>query len=207
MTIDELIERAHAQAVKSGWWPAGNWPSVATCVNNFNGEIAEAWEEYRHGRMEVWWSFDGKPVDIAQNENRRLVSCDGLVKAGTRWTTDLGWVDFVPLKPEGFWIEIVDLCIRLADTAGAYGWPVSVAESRTGENRLPVIVKRLRRGVYLLECDDIDGWSSWAKHGWSAIVQDCIRYAKNCGVDLMALCELKMEYNATRPIRHGGLRA
>lgn len=28
-------------------------------------------------------------------------------------------------KPEVFWIEIADLCIRLADTMGAYGWAYS----------------------------------------------------------------------------------
>lgn len=47
MTIDELIERAHATAVDKGWWDDPR--SLGDQFANFHAELSEAWEEYRAG--------------------------------------------------------------------------------------------------------------------------------------------------------------
>ena len=196
MTIDELIERAHAMAVSKGWWPEGSDRSVVEQVNNFNGEIAEAWEECRHKRMKLWWSVTGKPdaTSYAAGEAEREGVSDALL-------LDDGY------KPEGFWVEIADLVIRLADTAGAYGWPMRPVSCPQFTSEVHLI-KVLRSGVNSLECGD--GHDAWV---WSAsvhaatIVSICVDSAKAFGVDLWSLIELKMRYNATREHRHGGLQA
>ena len=172
MNIDELIERSHAQAVKSGWWPEGEQRSVADQVNNFHAEISEAWEEYRAGRMETWYASIPTPLNVA--------------------------------KPEGFWVEIADLCIRLADTMGAMGWKQRTAEC------LPTEFADIAR--FVSECHSLvetllqatGRWHDQAG-GWAmTLLRTCIETAGRHGVDLLALCELKMQYNATRPQRHGG---
>jgi hypothetical protein len=48
VTIDELIERAHATAAEKGWWDDPNRP-LGEQFANFHAELSEAWEEYRAG--------------------------------------------------------------------------------------------------------------------------------------------------------------
>jgi hypothetical protein len=194
MTIEELIEQSHAQAVTSGWWPEGAWPSVADCVNNFAGEISEAWEEYRAGRMELWWS---------QTERK--------IKTTTRnWLPPFSSNPAAMIangcKPEGFWVEIADLVIRLCDTAGAYGR--GFHESCFGlivEERIPLFIFRLHSVVpTLLSAESC--WTTEAFVTMSAIIQSCFTTATVHGVDLWSLIQLKLAYNATREHRHGGKR-
>jgi hypothetical protein len=64
MTIEELIERAHATAVDKGWWdgdPAAR--PLGDQFANFHAELSEAWEEYRAGAAlwEIRLDAHGKP--------------------------------------------------------------------------------------------------------------------------------------------------
>lgn len=179
MNIDELIERSHAQAVKSGWWPEGEQRSVADQVNNFHAEISEAWEEYRAGRMGTWYASIPTPLNVA--------------------------------KPEGFWVEIADLCIRLADTMCAMGWQYRARGfDDSFQTDPPFLVKHLHCLVERMQCHYRDEWidvnkdSRTAEEFASRAIEFAVRGAWKVGVDLLALCELKMQYNATRPQRHGG---
>ena len=180
MTIEELIRDAHAMAVSKGWWDGER--SVVDQVNNFHAEISEAWEEYRHGRMETWWSTIQKTVH--QNQ------------------PPIVWH-----KPEGFWVEIADLCIRLADTMGAHGWVKCSAEV------LPSEFADMSR--FIGECHSLvetllqatGRWHDQAG-GWAmTLLRTCIETADRNGIDLSTVIAEKMKYNATRPHRHGGLQA
>lgn len=203
MTIDELIERSHAQAVKSGWWPEGEQRSVVDQTNNYHAEIAEAWEEYRAGRIAMWYSWKGArfiPFDAGS------VKCEesGVFIDKNKW-----------MKPEGFWVELADMLIRLADTMGAYGWTYS--ELRQSDYKqldscnwnLPRLIATLHICVGCLCIDpngDIGGgeWETGAQRSASGTICICLLAAQSHGVDLLSLCELKMAYNATRSHRHGG---
>ncbi len=60
MTLNELRDRCHALAREKGWHDKGRRPfgevmMLVVC------EAAEAMEEHRCGRDEVWFGPDGKP--------------------------------------------------------------------------------------------------------------------------------------------------
>lgn len=95
-------------------------------------------------------------------------------------------------KPEGFWIEIADLLIRIADAVGA-GREEMYETLSKHVNDLPVanFITRLHE---LLAC------------GKDAVTF-CECFAKRRGVDLYEAVRTKLTYNATRPYRHGGKAA
>jgi hypothetical protein len=191
-TIPELIEASHAMAVEKGWWDGGT-RSVVDQVNNFHSEISEAWEEYRHGRMETWYSA-GR---IFPDSSARCV--------------EAGW------KPEGFWVEMADLCIRLADTMGAYGWRFSslrqsdVKKIADSEWDFGILIATLHICVGCIGIDDNGdiglGFERGAERSASGTIDICFRAAEHHGIDLWPIIREKMSYNATRPVRHGGLKA
>lgn len=185
MSIDELIERSHAMAVEKGWWD-GEERSVVDQVNNFHAEISEAWEEYRAGRMDVWWGDHGFPVPNEGVEDASMIADE--------------------FKPEGFWVEIADLCIRLADTMGAYGWQAESIELAPPQS-LPLLIHKLHTFVCDLMEADVPDWHMSAEVQVNVIVAVCLSAAAKQGIDLLSICEMKMAYNATRPHRHGGKRA
>lgn len=198
MTIEELIECSHAMAVEKGWWEGGE-RSVADQANNFHAEISEAWEEYRAGRMETWYSIDGQQIEM-----------DAQGEAVLRQTGRVA-------KPEGFWVEIADLCIRLADTMGAYGWtyrelrPCDHEQLTSIDWDIPRLISTLHVCVGCLNIHGNGeigaGWEPECKLTASGTIHLCLLAARHHGVDLLSLCELKMAYNTTRSHRHGGKRA
>ena len=162
-----LVRVAHAMAVNKGWWEGER--SAVECWVNFHAELSEAWEEYRCGRMATWYAADAASV----------------LRSGG-----------VP-KPEGFWVEIGDLLIRIADYAGSRRFDV------IGPCGLDVFIEQ---------------WESIPKvvaslHCWLAgdrfldVVDMCGMFAEFHKVDLWSIIREKLRYNATRPHRHGGKRA
>lgn len=193
MDIQQLIDKSHSQAVKSGWWPDGpEKRPVCDIVNCLHSEISEAWEEYRAGRMETWYSIDGQQIELD-------VQGESVLRQTGRTA-----------KPEGFYVEIADLCIRLADSMGAYGWHSKDVD--TVYSLSPVdLVSRLHKAVAAMSWQPNEWvWSNETESVQSAdetarfILGVCIGSATSSGVDLLSLCELKMAYNATREHRHGG---
>jgi hypothetical protein len=178
-------------AIEKGWWPDGEERSVVEQVNNFHAKIAEAWEEYRAGRMETWYSEDGVAI-----RSDAVSHCGPHVIAGR--------IERGLLKPEGFWVEIADLLIRIADTMGAYGWEYKPMGGVVFTD-VPLFVKYLRKMCGSLDNEFDDKWQFMLCVKYATwIIRTCLKTADSHGVDLLDLCELKMAYNATRPMRHGG---
>ena len=164
--FDSLTCVAHAMAVDKGWWEGVR--SAVECWVNFHAELSEAWEEYRCGRMATWYAADAASV----------------LRSGG-----------VP-KPEGFWVEIADLMIRIADYVGSRRFRVQggcFLGTEKDLGSIPAVVSGLHHKI---------GFG-----GFLAAVDTCEHFAAAHKVDLYAIIREKLAYNATRPHRHGGKRA
>ena len=161
-----LVRVAHGMAVEKGWWDDGiNARPIEDIENNFHAEVSEAWEEYRAKRMETWYA-DPQAV-----------------LSGT-----------LP-KPEGFYVELADLLIRIADAAGAHRIicdPLEIikrGQSETASRTIRFIHHAINAGNF------------------GIVVDECFTFAADNNHDLWATIREKLAYNATRPYRHGGKRA
>ena len=165
--FDSLVCVAHAMAVDKGWWEGERSP--IECWVNFHAELSEAWKEYRCGRMATWYAADAASV----------------LRSGG-----------VP-KPEGFWVEIGDLLIRIADYVGSRRFDVqSVSVMGSDGARwsdIPAIVATIHSLI--------------AGLGFLDAIEVCEHFAAAHKVDLWSIIREKLRYNATRPHRHGGKRA
>jgi len=91
MTISELQKQAHEIAKSKGWWDEPrSWEEIVCLIHS---EISEAFEEWRAGRMEVYY--------VPEFAGGKIVTLK---------------------KPEGFPIELADIVIRLMDWAEHEGW-------------------------------------------------------------------------------------
>jgi hypothetical protein len=161
-----LVRVAHGMAVEKGWWDDGIAARpIEDIENNFHAEVSEAWEEYRAKRMATWYADPQAAL------------------AGK-----------LP-KPEGFFVELADLLIRIADAAGAHR--IDVGEVYfTGPGFSMATNKTIWRLHNLI-----------AKCDFEAVIDECLSFAANNEHDLWATIREKLSYNATRPYRHGGKRA
>jgi hypothetical protein len=98
-------------------------------------------------------------------------------------------------KPEGFFVELADLLIRIADAAGAHR--IEVGEVYfTG----PGFSKPTNKTVLMLH-------NLIADRDFENLIDECLSFAADNEHDLWATIREKLSYNATRPYRHGGKRA
>lgn len=63
MTINELVSRAHENAVRHGFWDKP--PEFGTAIALIHSELSEALEEHRKGNVYLYYGDDGKPEGIA----------------------------------------------------------------------------------------------------------------------------------------------
>lgn len=199
--ILELAKEVHTNAKNHGWWEGklDTTPTTSGLVGLIlapvdyeekmvliASEVAEAFEEYR------------KPnIGIAE-------------------------VYFKDGKPEGFPIEMADAFIRVLDLMGALtssginGWNFSDLNSSEIESAKPLIrIRTLGPDVgghcfqilrTIVACYDMD--LEILKHNYLPYVLEAIEQAcLDLNIDLVEAVTLKTAYNATRPYRHGGLRA
>lgn len=163
---DSLVEVSHAMAVDKDWWRDGKESRpLDEITNNFHSEVSEAWEEFRAGRIDTW--HNGSPA--------------AALAAGS-----------LP-KPEGFWVEIADLLIRMADAAGAHRVEIGdIYDCGCHED--------YRAFINSLHVDLVN-------REYGQVLHSCFAFAAENDRDLWSTIVAKLRYNATRPSRHGGKRA
>ncbi len=100
MTVSDVVEHAHENAVKHGFWDPA--PDFGTAIALIHSELSEALEEMRAGNR----IRPGSPVPM-------------IYYAGG------GYVATAPtkccVKPAGVAIELADAVIRIADLCGHMG--------------------------------------------------------------------------------------
>lgn len=196
MDLNELAKEAHQIAVEHGFWDPE--PTFGELIALMHSELSEALEEYRAGRPMVWYEceLDGEPCDKVICECKQ---CNGA---------------YMREKPEGIAVELADCIIRMLD------WISAKWEKWWGDMDLEI--EKCARGCEksVLQRsfgDDInhlhDMLSAASRNSDNnAIVlsyfQWAISYifnwAEQKGVDMEPIIREKMDYNRTRPYRHGG---
>jgi len=105
MTLNEIANAIHINAVKHGWWdtPREIPEIIALC----HAELSEALEEYRDGKLSLYYMC-GEGLGIPTPCNpKNIIGCENYYKdkEGT-----------CPYrKPEGLPVELVDCIIRILD--------------------------------------------------------------------------------------------
>ena len=110
MTISELVDRAHDNAVKHGFWnPA---PEFGTAIALIHSELSEALEEKSPGRPDLWFEcFEGAPG----------LPCNPTDESDCFQYGHEDQCQFRGSKPEGVAVELADAVIRIADLCGYLG--------------------------------------------------------------------------------------
>ena len=102
MTINEITQEIHKNAVEHGWWdePRGFGEVIALC----HSELSEALEEDRAGRGMLYCK-----TGMQLNAECRESGCVGIECFSKG------------VKPEGVAVEMIDCLIRILDWCGSEG--------------------------------------------------------------------------------------
>lgn len=197
MSLNELAKEAHQISVEHGWWDPE--PSFGDLVALMHSELSEALEEFRSKRPMVW---------------HKCMTCDGdtpCMEGGCGdWDNGTCELTCLSPKPEGIAVELADCIIRILDWAGHEGvemdrifgavknhyptWEVAPVQ-KFGD-----FISGLHNLLSMAYTDEED-----MRGIYFCMVIDYIQEAlKQSGVDLYTVMRAKMEYNRTRPYRHGG---
>ena len=102
--LNELAAAVHENAVAHGWWEQEReLPEILMlCVS----ELAEALEEYRAGKPNIYYNVEGEEILYADGE-----ACEKYERR----------------KPEGVAVELADCMIRILDYCGRAGIDIEEA--------------------------------------------------------------------------------
>ena len=195
MTIRELAQAVHENAVAHGWWDGKR--SLYEIVALIHSEWSEALEEARAGRPLVWYA-----CNVEYNPCIPRLDCLNASECPSRGK-----------KPEGIAVELIDGCIRILDFFGHREIEVDDKD----EN--PVTVESLWNDRALMdEVPDTIADTIALLHACTSqtIIDEehdpaCLLGAMSIalswvhaqGIDPLALLLEKHEYNKSRPYKHG----
>lgn len=183
-----IIDRAHGMALEKGWWQpdaAGKVRSLGECLTLIHSEISEACEAYRE--------FKG---DAADEFKPFWESSGGTIFTDAHYKADggTGW------KPVGIPSELADVCIRVCDLMGFRSWnycdDVRCDQMWSGDFLVDL-------NVLHVCVSDIGSLIGTRPRYCSILLAYTASLAAHYGIDLAAAIEAKLQYNATRPHRHG----
>ena len=174
MNLAELQREAHAIAKEHGWWDEDR--TFGDLIALVHSELSEALEAYRVCGI----------VDCPHEH--------------TEWA--------------GVASELADVVIRVADMAESYGVDLASAFESLSEGASERDMSMRTFGDWIATCHasfslafavweyGFDGasWQEYLSEGCHGVQ----RLAAHYGIDLDAAIEAKMEYNRSRPYRHGG---
>ena len=175
MNIRDLQREAHAIAKEHGWWDEER--TFGDLIALVHSELSEALEAYRS------WG------DIQAHIERKI-------------NGDVGLSFGVPS-------ELADVVIRVADMAEHHGVDLSnlPVSRHYWEDHSPITLNAdCSFGDWICIIHRIVASTSWRISGLSVlarVVRAVQQMVAHYAIDLDAAIEAKMEYNRTRPYRHG----
>ena len=178
MNLAELQKEAHAIARDHGWWDEER--TFGDLIALVHSELSEALEAYReYGNTTNAW------MELVDEDSDDRI-------------------------PVGVGHELADVVIRVADMAEHYDWDLSGWEDADISHT--IVDPTFGDWICL-----IHGSLTWAFVGlcttlqrseWIEPLKTALRLvndmAAHYGIDLDAAIEAKLEYNRSRPYRHGG---
>ena len=183
MNLAELQKEAHAIAKSKGWWDEER--TFGDLIALVHSELSEALEWYR----------EGEHVQPMREESPQY-GLDDPVHG--------------KYKPVGVPSELADVVIRVADMAEHYDWDLSGWEDADISHT--IVDPTFGDWICLIHAS-----LAWAFAGLCTTLQRsewieplkvalCLvnDMAAHYGIDLDAAIEAKLEYNRSRPYRHGG---
>ena len=154
-----------------------------------------------------WWDEDRSPYELGNLCHSELSEALEELRDG-RGVTEVYFKEDKPTKPEGFPTEMADFVIRLADWAADKGemseelaYAINGGLGECKHMDLQAELTELHEAVNTSVEAAIN--KSQKPHTLYASIALAFFTAEGLGIDLAAVIEQKMAYNATRPIRHG----
>lgn len=198
MTIRELAQAVHENAVAHGWWDGKR--SLYEIVALIHSEWSEALEEARAGRPLVWYA-----CNVEYNPCIPRLDC---LNAGKESECPSRGK-----KPEGIAVELIDGCIRILDLFGHYGIEMknkdgnpSTMESLWNNAALmDDVPDNIANTIALLHACTSQ-FILGEEHDFSYLVDAmsiALSWVHAQGIDPLALLLEKHEYNKSRPYKHG----
>ena len=222
MNLADLQKDAHAIAKAKGWWDEPR--TFGDLMALVHSELSEALEAYRE------WGLSSSR-EILRRSLRRPSYRDESETGVECWfirnedTGELNYWEFEEYatsckpecKPEGISAELADVVIRVAEHYGIELKPGMGVPERNVFG-LGIARKDMTFGFWVALCHfwvtDAFNWQLQAQHGvapdeiWHEGLAELITtvqdMAAGYGIDLDAAIWATMDYNRTRPHRHGG---
>lgn len=200
MKMNKFAAEVHQNAVEHGWWDEERsfGEIIALCYS----ELSEALEEYRAKRPMVYFVVE---MDDGKGGTYPAIREDIISEE-----------DFAGEKPEGIAVELADCIIRILDWYGKEGLDTDDLLLEAGiivmcDLPIPVygsfgdfiaLLHNLLSMSYACWCN-ASGISASALR-LAKCIREIMAWAKENGVDMEHILDMKHEYNKGRPYRHGG---
>lgn len=210
MKMNKFAAEVHQNAVEHGWWDEER--SFGEIIALCHSELSEALEEYRAKRPMLYFPCNsgGLCVDDRPLEN---MTCGSRVRKASDPET---FCSARSNKPEGIAVELADCIIRILDWYGKEGLDTDALLLEAGiitvcDLPTPVygsfgdfiaLLHNLLSMAYACWCN-ASGISASALR-LAKCIREIMAWAKENGVDMEHILDMKHEYNKGRPYRHGG---
>lgn len=209
MKMNKFAAEVHQNAVEHGWWDEER--SFGEIIALCHSELSEALEEYRAKRPMLYFPCNsgGLCVDDRPLEN---MTCGSRVRKASDPET---FCSARSNKPEGIAVELADCIIRILDWYGKEGLDTDAlleAGIITMFDLPTPVYGSFGDFIALLHNLLSMAYACWCNASSISVsalrLAKCIReimaWAKENGVDMESILDMKHEYNKGRPYRHGG---
>lgn len=187
MITNALRDRVYQINKDNGWHEEKR--TFGELIALVHSEVSEALEDYRNGKAvnKAWYEY--------KNEDGSIDKVSGFIRNGV-----LG-------KPCGIPSELADVVIRILDICGMFGWNIELSHQRKVPFRKQKFAAHLASiHKSLSDCyyDDKDTHTDPVIDYLDVAIQEIQYICNQHNIDLAAIIEEKLAYNATRGHKHGG---